>query len=203
MSQLPAGRTTPAEALEALLDGNLRFVEGRRAHPNQNADRRTEVSESQAPFAIVFGCSDSRVAAEIVFDQGLGDLFVIRTAGHVVDTGVLGSLEFAVDLLRVPLLLVLGHDRCGAVAAAVKAVDSGTMPPGFIRDLVERVTPAVMASRAAGRLGLDDAEAEHVRQTCRLLVERSPVLARAVAEGRCAVAGTVYDLADGRVRILT
>ena len=118
---------TPTEAWTKLREGNLRFVEGRREHPNQDVDRREAVAQAQSPFAVVFGCSDSRVAAEIIFDRGLGDLFVVRTAGHVVDAGVLGSIEFGVDVLHAPLVVVLGHDRCGAVRAGrCRAVTFGT-----------------------------------------------------------------------------
>jgi carbonic anhydrase len=187
----------PAGALRALLDGNSRFFEGRPEHPNQNVDRRAMLRAGQAPFAVVFGCSDSRVAAEIIFDRGLGDLFMVRTAGHVVDSAVLGSVEFAVDELGVPLVVILGHDHCGAVTAAATAVQSGEMPRGYVRDIVERITPAVMASKDGT---IDDIVAENVRQTASLLLERSPVLARQVDSGRCQIVGVVYDLADGRVR---
>jgi carbonic anhydrase len=189
----------PAGALRALLEGNARFVEGRPEHPNQDVGRRTELKGGQAPFAVVFGCSDSRVAAEIIFDRGLGDLFMVRTAGHVVDSAVLGSIEFAVGKLGVPLVLILGHDSCGAVTAAAAAAESGEMPAGYVRDIVERITPAVVATRAAGG-GFDDIVAENVRQTASLLRERSPLLAELADAGRCRVVGVVYDLADGRVR---
>jgi carbonic anhydrase len=191
----------PAGALSALLEGNTRFVEGRPQHPNQDVDRRAELRSGQNPFAVVFGCSDSRVAAEIIFDRGLGDLFMVRTAGHVVDAAVLGSMEFAVDKLGVPLVLVLGHDNCGAVSAAADSVESGTLPSGYVRDIVERITPAVMAVRAAGGT-MDDMVAENVRQAASLLLERSPVLAQEVESGRCRIVGVVYDLADGRVRVV-
>jgi carbonic anhydrase len=190
----------PERALQTLLEGNARFVEGRPRHPNQDVDRRAELQSGQAPFAVVFGCADSRVAAEIIFDRGLGDLFMIRTAGHVVDAAVLGSVEFAVEHLGVPLVLILGHDSCGAVSAAAAAVESGQMPTGYVRDIVERITPAVMAAKAAGRNEVDDIAAENVRQTAGLLLERSPLLAAQVEEGHCRIVGVVYDLADGRVR---
>jgi carbonic anhydrase len=193
--------TDPAGALQALLEGNNRFVEGRPQHPNQDVDRRAELQGGQAPFAVVFGCADSRVAAEIIFDRGLGDLFMVRTAGHVVDAAVLGSVEFAVEYLGVPLVLILGHDSCGAVIAAASAVESGQMPSGYVRDIVERITPAVMATHAAGG-GLEDIGAENVRQTASLLLERSPLLAGRVEAGRCQIVGVVYDLADGRVRMV-
>ncbi|HEY0487010.1 MAG TPA: carbonic anhydrase [Mycobacteriales bacterium] len=192
--------TDPDSALRALLDGNARFVDGRPAHPNQDVGRRAELERGQAPFAVVFGCSDSRVAAEIIFDRGLGDLFMVRTAGHVVDSAVLGSIEFAVDELGVPLVVILGHDSCGAVTAAAAAVESGQMPTGYVRDIVERITPAVMATRAGGGGDIDAIGAENVRQTASLLLERSPLLAQLVEKGRCGIVGVVYDLADGRVR---
>jgi carbonic anhydrase len=191
----------PAGALQSLLEGNTRFVEGRPQHPNQDVDRRAELKSGQDPFAVVFGCSDSRVAAEIIFDRGLGDLFMVRTAGHVVDSAVLGSVEFAVDALGVPLVVILGHDNCGAVTAAAHAVESGQMPSGYVRDIVERIAPAVMATRATGGT-IDDMVAENVRQATGLLLERSPILTRTVESGRCRIVGVVYDLADGRVRIV-
>jgi carbonic anhydrase len=193
---------TPAAAWAELTAGNERFVKGTHLHPNQDAETRSELAGGQRPFALIFGCADSRVAAEIIFDQGLGDLFIVRTAGHVVDAGVLGSIEYGVEVLGIPLVGILGHDSCGAVAATVDALDQGPMPGGYLRDLVERVTPSVLAARQAGREGMDDIEAEHVRQTGRLLVERSRVLAAAVEAGRCAVVGLVYDLADGQTRIV-
>ncbi len=205
------GQPAPDLAWQELLNGNGRFVAGEPLHPGQDAARRAEISDGQRPFAIVFGCSDSRVAAEIVFDQGLGDLFVIRTAGHVVDAGVLGSMEFGVHALRIGLIVVLGHDRCGAVAAAADAVRTGTVPPGYIRDVTERITPSVLAVQRAQyppdvdgtRTPMDYIEAEHVRGTVRLLLERSSILAQAVRNRTCMVLGATYRLADGRVRLVS
>jgi carbonic anhydrase len=194
--------STPTEAWAELAAGNERFVVGAHQHPNQDAATRDELAAGQRPFALIFGCADSRVAAEIIFDQGLGDLFIVRTAGHVVDTGVLGSIEYGVKILGIPLVGILGHDSCGAVAATVQALDHGPMPDGYLRDLVERVTPSVLAARQAGRSSTDEIETEHVRQTGRLLLERSRVLAEAVADGSCAIVGLVYDLADGEARIV-
>ena len=193
---------TPAEAWAELAAGNERFVSGAHQHPNQDAATRGHLASGQKPFALVFGCADSRVAAEIIFDQGLGDLFIVRTGGHVVDSGVLGSIEYGVGALGIPLVGILGHDTCGVVAATVQALDEGPMPGGYLRDLIERVTPSVLAARQAGKHGTDDFEAEHVRQTGLLLLERSRVLADAVNEGRCAIVGLVYDLADGQARIV-
>jgi carbonic anhydrase len=194
--------TTPGEAWHALAEGNARFVRGEVAHPGQDAARRAELAEGQRPFSLIFGCSDSRVAAEIVFDQGLGDMFVVRTAGHVVDTGVLGSLEFGVAVLGIPLVVVLGHDRCGAVTATLDAVTTGVLPGGFLRDVVERVTPSVLGAQRAGVSSVDEVVEEHVRHTAHLIVERSVVLSEAVAAGRCAVVGLAYTLADGQARRL-
>ncbi|MFZ5869988.1 MAG: carbonic anhydrase [Actinomycetota bacterium] len=194
--------STPTEAFRALEEGNARFVHGRPEHPDQDSARRAELAAGQRPFALIFGCSDSRVAAEIVFDQGLGDLFVVRTAGHVVDSGVLGSVEFGVAVLGIPLVVVLGHDSCGAVATTVDAMEHGSLPGGYIRDVVERVIPSVLTGRRTGATGIDDLVTEHVRHTARLLAERSVVLSDAIEAGTCAVVGLTYRLADGRARLV-
>ncbi|MFK0221184.1 carbonic anhydrase [Streptomyces vinaceus] len=192
----------PGAAFDLLLAGNQRFVSGTPEHPNQDAARRTETAPSQQPFAVVFGCSDSRLAAEIIFDRGLGDLFVVRTAGHVAGTEVLGSIEFGVSVLNAPLVVVLGHDSCGAVAAACSALEDGRTPGGFVRDVVERVTPSVLAARAAGRETAEEILAEHIEHTVDLLLERSRVLAERVADGRLGVVGLSYRLADGSAQLV-
>lgn len=195
-------RPQPMVAWERLLRGNERFVAGAPEHPGQDAAKRAEVSSGQRPYAMIFGCSDSRVAAEIVFDQGLGDLFVVRTAGHVVDSAVLGSCEFGVSALGISLIVVLGHDSCGAVASTVEALDRGEMPSGFLRDIVERVSPSVVAARHEARPeepSVEAVEQEHVRQTVGLLTGRSAVLDAAVRSGQCAVVGATYQLGAGRV----
>jgi carbonic anhydrase len=193
---------TPAQAFSELLEGNSRFAEDRPTKTDQDRARRAELANGQHPFAVVFGCGDSRVAAELVFDQGLGRLFVVRTAGHVVDAGVLGSVEFGVDLLNIPLVVVLGHDSCGAVTAGVDALATGTMPPGYLRDIVEHVAPSLFVAQRTGDASVPAVVTENVRQTVRLLVERSPVVAEAVAAGRCAVVGLVYALVEGKVRFV-
>jgi carbonic anhydrase len=204
---------TPAQAWRSLRDGNARFVGGRREHPNQDVDRRAQLAGGQNPFAVVFGCSDSRVAAEIIFDRGLGDLFVVRTAGHVVDAGVLGSLEFGVTVLATPLVVVLGHDRCGAVVATLRAHLEGSMPGGYVRDIVERISPSLITSRPTPAAldhdgGLDhDGEldrliADHTRHTGEFVLERSRAIADAVAAGRCAVAGVTYRLEEGLAELV-
>lgn len=187
----------PRRAFELLRAGNQRFVAGTPAHPNQDAARRAETAPAQRPFAVLFGCSDSRLAAEVIFDRGLGDLFVVRTAGHVVGAEVLGSVEYGVEVLDCPLVVVLGHDSCGAIGAACAALETGVTPGGYIRDVVERVTPSVLAARAAGRVRPDEILAEHVGHTVDLLLNRSRALAQRVADGRAAVVGLSYRLADG------
>ncbi|OQR63470.1 carbonic anhydrase [Streptomyces maremycinicus] len=192
----------PRDAFELLLAGNQRFVDGVPEHPNQDATRRAEIAPAQQPFAVLFGCSDSRLAAEIIFDRGLGDLFVVRTAGHVLGAEVLGSIEYGVDVLGCPLVIVLGHDSCGAVGAACAALEDGAVPAGYVRDVVERVTPSVLAARAAGRVEPEEILAEHIRHTVDLLLDRSRVLAEKVDAGQVAVAGLYYRLADGSAHLV-
>lgn len=191
--------TTPAEAWAELSRGNARFAADRSERPHSDAEQRRLVSTGQSPFAVVLGCSDSRVAAELVFDRGLGDLFVVRTAGHALDTAVLGSVEFATEALGVPLLVVLGHDSCGAVVAALRARREGTVPGGFLRDIVERVTTSVLAAEHRGASSVDDIVREHVQSTARQLLERSEAVRAAVASGRLGVVGAYYTLADGLI----
>ncbi|HYN28445.1 MAG TPA: carbonic anhydrase [Dermatophilaceae bacterium] len=177
---------------------------GEHAHPNQDAHTRGRLAGRQDPFTIFFGCADSRVAAEIIFDQGLGDLFVVRTAGHVVDPSVLGSLEFGVGVLGCPLIVVLGHDSCGAVKAAADAMRTGEVPGGYLRDIVERVTPSVLlASRGGVEPSTEDIERTHVEHTCTLIAQRSTLIHERVRDGRLAIVGAAYDLADGEVRVLS
>ncbi|MFJ6215420.1 carbonic anhydrase [Streptomyces sp. NPDC092296] len=192
----------PDDVLEMLLAGNRRFVSGAPEHPNQDAERRASLAPVQNPFAVLFGCSDSRLAAEIIFDRGLGDLFVVRTAGHVLGPEVLGSVEYGVSLLECRLVVVLGHDSCGAVGAACDALEGGLPAPGYVRDVVERVTPSVLSARAAGITRRDDIVDEHIRCTVDLLLERSRVLAEQVAAGRTAVVGLSYRLDDGSARLV-
>jgi len=193
---------TPREAFELLLAGNQRFVASTPEHPNQDAARRAETAPSQQPFAVLFGCSDSRLAAEIIFDRGLGDPFVERPAGHVMSAEVLGSIEYGVELLNCPLVVVLGHDSCGAVGAACAALDEGLAPAGYIRDVVERVTPNVLAARTAGHVQPEEILAEHVSRTVDMLLDRSRILADKVTAGHTAVVGLCYRLTDGRAQLV-
>ncbi|HEX7323328.1 MAG TPA: carbonic anhydrase [Mycobacterium sp.] len=191
--------TNPVTAWKTLKEGNERFVAGKPAHPSQSIDRRAELTDGQQPTAVVFGCGDSRVAAELLFDQGLGDMFVVRTAGHVIDSAVLGSIEFAVVVLGVPLIVVLGHDSCGAVKAALAALDDGAVPGGFLRDVVERVTPSILLGRREGIDTVEEFEARHVSETVAQLASRSLAIAERLADGSLAIVGATYHLADGRV----
>lgn len=159
--------------------------------------------ENQHPFAVIFGCSDSRLAAEIIFDLGLGDAFVVRTAGQVIDDAVLGSLEYSVSVLGVPLIVVLGHDRCGAVTATKTAVETGQMPVGFMRSLVERITPSVLTSLRNNQEDVNDMVVENVKQTSQRLVDSSRVISDAVESGRAAVIGLAYSLADGKADLVS
>ena len=193
--------TSPAQAWTALKEGNERFVAGRPEHPSQSIEHRASLAAEQRPIAVVFGCADSRVAAEIIFDQGLGDMFVVRTAGHVIDSAVLGSIEYAVTVLGVPLVVVLGHDSCGAVKASIAALDEGTVPAGYVRDVVERVTPSIMLARRDGLTRVDEFEARHVIETGSQLLTRSTAISDRVQGGELAIVGVTYRLADGRIML--
>lgn len=191
--------TSPEVAWKALREGNDRFVAGTPEHPSQSIAHRASLAVGQKPTAVVFGCADSRVAAEIIFDQGLGDMFVVRTAGHVMDSAVLGSIEYAVTVLHVPLVVVLGHDSCGAVKATLAALDEGVVPGGYVLDIVERVTPSILLGRKEGLTRVDEFEARHVVETAKQLVSRSKAISEAIDAGDLAIAGLTYQLADGRV----
>jgi carbonic anhydrase len=193
---------TATDALSELQAGNLRFTRGESRHPRQDAGRRAELTGSQAPRALVLSCSDSRVPAEIVFDQGLGDLFVVRTAGQVLDDAVLGSVEFGVVVLNVPLVVVLGHESCGAVRATLDVLAGAPFPKGHIARLVELVTPSALAARERNETSLDQVVAEHARRTAVSLVERSPALAARVDDGSCTVVSMQYRLGEGAVELL-
>lgn len=194
--------TEPAQALAELQAGNRRFVTCDPLHPNQDARHRAAVADGQHPFAVIVGCSDSRLAAEIIFDRGLGDLFVVRTAGHTVGAEVLGSVEYAVTVLGTPLVVVLGHDSCGAVQAARDADATGTAPPGHLGAVVDAVVPSLRRAAREGVVEIDRIVDIHIDHTVEVLLERSVPLARAVEAGRCAVVGMSYRLAAGEVRVV-
>jgi len=186
---------TPDEALKRLLAGNERFVNGTPEHPRQDVERREAVANEQDPFAIVLTCSDSRVAPEVLFDQGLGDLFVIRVAGNVVDPIVLGSIEFAAVRLGTPLIVVLAHSSCGAVTAAVE----GGELEGSLPSVAARLQPAVEATMNEPGDAVDNAiRANAWLAVERLLTDDSP-LAGLVDAGSLKIAAAYYDLASGQV----
>ncbi|HWI32533.1 MAG TPA: carbonic anhydrase [Microbacterium sp.] len=188
-----------------MLRGNARFVAGEPRHPRQDIDRRNEVAEAQTPRAALFGCSDSRLAAEIIFDKGLGDLFVVRNAGQVISDSVVGSLEYAVAVLKVSLIVVLGHDECGAVRAAISSQGPDATPlPPHIQRLIEPIIPAVRRVVGAGAVdpAAVDAERvgrEHLRDTVAELLEKSELIGEAIAAGQLAIVGANYRLAQGTV----
>ena len=200
MSAMP--NTNPVTAWKALKEGNERFVAGKPEHPSQSVEHRASLAAGQKPTAVVFGCADSRVAAELIFDQGLGNMFVVRTAGQVIDSAVLGSIEFAVTVLDVPLIVILGHDSCGAVKAALGAIDDGAIPTGFVRDVVERVAPSILMARRDGLSRVDEFEERHVRETLAQLMARSTAIAERVSAGTLAIAGVTYHLADGKAALV-
>lgn len=189
-------RVTPAQAWLEMSRGNERFVAGTPRHPRQDVERRTEIAPSQHPHAALFGCSDSRLAAEIIFDKGLGDLFVVRNAGQVISESVVGSLEYAVTVLNVPLIVVLGHDDCGAVNAAIESVKPGATPlPPHIQHLIAKILPAVNRVPRHEPLAVGR---EHLRDTIAELLSTSELISDAVAAGTLAVVGANYRLLEGR-----
>ncbi|WP_432536981.1 carbonic anhydrase [Kineococcus arenarius] len=200
-SERPERVTDPEQALELLREGNARFAAHPEEHTTRTAAHRLRIAEGQHPFAAVLSCADSRVPPELVFDQDLGDLFVVRTAGQVLAPPVLGSVQYAVEHLHVPLLVVLGHEGCGAVSAALEAVQRGSAPSGTAIDsLVEAIRPA--AESALAGTGAEDALPEAVRLNVAgdvLALSADPLLAEATAAGHLRVVGATYDLHDGAV----
>ncbi|HEX5594474.1 MAG TPA: carbonic anhydrase [Micromonosporaceae bacterium] len=194
---------TPADALAELLCGNERFVAGNLTHPHQNAEHRAAVANGQRPFAVVFGCSDSRLAAEIIFDRGLGDLFVVRTAGHIIGAEVLASIEYGVTVLGAPLVVVLAHDSCGAIQAAHQALNGDIPPNRNLRAIIDRVVPSIRKAHSRQITDYDEISEVHLSRTVGRIIRRGTLVAEAVAEGRCAVVGMSYRLAEGRVTVVT
>ncbi len=201
VSPAPARIVQPSDALAELIAGNRRFVSGRPQH-GHDVSAAAAASGGQLPHAVVLGCIDSRVPLEAIFDQTFGSICVVRSGAHVVDRAVLGSVGFAVSALNVPLVMVLGHVRCGAVDATVQALRAGEHPEGDVGYLVDEIAPAVRA------VGLDDPEVAakamraHVVRTVRRLRDTSGV-PEAIAAGRVSVEGAVYDLDTGLVELLT
>ncbi|MGH9774932.1 MAG: carbonic anhydrase [Candidatus Acidiferrales bacterium] len=197
-------KITPDEALQRLIGGNTRFISGNVSHPNQNAARRAALVKGQAPFAIILACSDSRVSPELLFDQGLGDLFVIRVVGNVVDEGVAASAEYAVEHLHTPLLLVLGHQQCGVVTAALLHGSQSENDAKNLRAILNHVIPALkdINPHHSDQQRLAAAIEANVRQSMKVLAAQ-PILASAVAVHSLRIVGAVHELSTGKVQFLS
>jgi carbonic anhydrase len=188
----------PDAALQKLMAGNQRFIQHQPQYPNQSAARLQEVAQAQHPFATILSCADSRVPAEILFDQGIGDLFDVRVAGNIVTSETIGSIEYAVVLLGTPVLMVLGHERCGAVTAAV----ANKPLPGEIGSFVKAILPAVEQVKGQSGDAVDNAVSANVRYQMEQL-KRSPLLAEKLESGELKIVGGRYDLDTGTVTMIT
>ena len=189
----------PAEALSRLSEGNKRFFSGKLEHPRQTFDRRAELAQSQAPFAVILSCADSLIVPELTFDQGLGDLFVVRVAGNIATDEELGSIEYAVQHLGSRLIVVLGHERCGAVKAAPDTIAADEQPPAHIDSLVAAIKPAVDATATAD---LETTVKANVANVVKKLQTSEPVLKAMVEKKEVVVRGAYYDLHTGMVGFL-
>ena len=188
----------PAEAIAKLKEGNGRYASGKLQHPGQTTERRAELTKDQHPFAVIVSCSDSRVPPEIVFDQGLGDLFVVRVAGNVIDDHGLGSIEYAVDHLGARLIVVLGHQSCGAVKAAVETPAGKSLGPN-LDYLIKAIRPAVeRAASDVDAVGLRAAILANVEETINDLLEQSTILKHLAESGQVTLVGAYYELTTGR-----
>lgn len=197
--------TSPEDALSRLKAGNARFVSGHPTNQGRDSVRRAELAHSQSPFAVVLGCSDSRVVPEVLFDQGIGDLFVVRVAGNTATTPILvGSIEYAIAELGSVLVVVLGHQECGAVKAALANVTKGKTSPGDIPAVIEPILPAArLATSAPGGQQLGFAVEENVRMQVQDLPSNSNIVQSAVLSGKLKVVGAVYELVSGQVSFLS
>ena len=189
----------PAEAISKLKEGNGRYTSGNLQHPGQTTERRTELAKTQHPFAGIVSCSDSRVPPEIVFDQGLGDLFIVRVAGNVINDEGLGSIEYTVDHLGTRLILVLGHQSCGAVDAARETIAAKGKAPGHIQSLVTAIKPAV---EATAKDDLETTIKANVKNVVKALRSSTPILKAKVDSGEIQVIGGYYSLDTGAVTFL-
>ena len=200
MGAVIAFAVTPKDAMLLLVDGNARFLQGKGTRPNCTVTRVKETAAGQQPFAVVLTCADSRVPPELIFDRGVGDLFVVRTAGNVIDPVVIGSIEYAVEHLHVPQIIVMGHTRCGAVTAAAEHAH----PKGSVGAVIECITPAVdetakQTPKLQGGAFLDAASEANARRQARELLRRSPLLAEEAAAGHVTVTCAMYDVRTGAV----
>ena len=193
-------RPSPGAALAMLKKGNADFLAGKPIPIDTNGRRRLQIAKGQEPFAILVSCSDSRVPPEVLFGRGLGELFIVRNAGNTDDTAAMGSIEYAVAELKVPLIVVMGHERCGAVAAALSVVEKNSQYPGSIGRMVEPIVPAVLTARVAGGDWLDaSVRANVMRTVTRLRTASEPLLLDPLKAGKLKIVGAYYDLDDGRV----
>lgn len=193
---------TADQALATLKEGNAKFLSDSPLRPVQGRDRRLEIARGQTPFAVLVSCSDSRVPPEVLFGRGLGELFIVRNAGNTVDTVALGSIEYAIAVLGVPLIVVLGHERCGAVEAALSVVEKNTIFPGSLNQMIEPILPAALIARSGGAKGeelLDAAVRENVRRVVTRIRNSEAVLMNPIRDGKVKVVGARYDLDDGSV----
>jgi carbonic anhydrase len=188
---------TPDQALEKLVAGNNRFVNQKRTKRNQDQNRLTEVAQGQEPFAAILGCADSRVPAEIVFDQGLGDLFVCRVAGNIATPEEIGSLEFGTLVLGSKVLMVMGHERCGAVKAAIK----GGELPGQIGSLIKSIDIGTVTPKSDDLTSLEKAAKANIAHQVEVL-KKSPVLSDLIAKGKLKIVGSYYDLDTGKISLV-
>ena len=197
----PGPDLSPDAALALLKDGNRRFVEGKTVRPHQtDAERRAALAHAQRPFCVLVGCSDSRVSPELLFGRGLGDLFIVRNAGNSVDLAAMGSIEYGVAVLGAPLVVVLGHERCGAVQAAVDVVEQGKDFPGSIGQMIEPILPAVLRAKRDGDHDLLDRAVRHnVSRIVARLRTTEQMLQEPQRTGRLKIVGARYDLDDGVV----
>ncbi len=194
---------TADQALTRLMEGNKRFISGKAIGVDRTLTRIQEVAKGQNPFAVLLSCADSRVPGELIFDQGFGDLFVTRVAGNFIDDNLLGSIEFATQGLGAPLIFVLGHERCGAVQAAVAAVKDGKAFPGHLADFVEAIRPAVeQVKDQPGDLVENAIKANVLRQVERLKLSQ-PIIGKLVEASKVKVVGGRYDLDSGEVTLFT
>lgn len=195
-------RMSAEQALQELLAGNQRYLQNVPEHPNQSEEQRNLLLERQQPFANVLCCADSRVVPSILFDQGLGDLFVMRVAGNIVDEGVLASLEFAIEVLRVPLTIVLGHSRCGAIRAAMQPdAESPLQASPHIEHLVKPIRQS--AQRVADPSDLEAVGRAHAVAMAETISHAEPIIAAQVQTGQHRVLAGCYDLAKGKVELLS
>ena len=195
-----SGTVDAAQAIKRLEDGNARFVAGKPQHPHETSEWRHSLEKEQRPFAVVLGCSDSRVPTELVFDQGFGDLFVIRVAGNIVDTDVTASIEYAIDHLGTQLIVVMGHSHCGAVTATLDHLANPDGEPAEVVSLLYRIEPAIIGipNDLSRDKRIDHAVQRNVELAVRRL-SRVPDLRRSINAGRIKVVGAVYDMHTGEV----